>query len=906
MIQYDIRVVRMAKSTQETKLSDIIDHMKEIDEKRRTKKKSKPVNMCLCLGHFDVMMIDQLNDIPSEQNSPIKLVDTDYNRAWDLPQMLKLTNSKDKHSLEANYYYPIYMLMQYDESKKYQKESVEAFWKKNQNYVVVTRLHQDYDSIVHNSDQFKSLLKDRILESSKVDSTTFSKSTIYDDVYFYLEVIRDGGKSIVYCILYDSLELGDVICVFKSNLLSSILEVQRWLYESPDVSDAYSYCGIHYRNFVTGDKEFPKETDSLRSIHLDYVETRFSVKSSDLAWNYFQKELKEEGYFVIGNADALSHHKNMQEKNLLENINKLVGFQGMYTTFYDVVTRVGLTNRKPIRGAGYIPKQREQHREHITLKPKTLEWLCKKYKATNHPNGGSYAYALTKLLSSLNAMYTNSVTDALSMLMYDGIEALIQRLDYCTQRDSWEKESGEELQEFLDQWTATTTAILHLESQLSQHPELVPVRYYIPAMILQFEQLIVDKGMEALCAIDGDSSYRFAPIMFPRSQSNTTTKAILDPKSDPEYSGKVPLRILIPIHMLYHPWRVSHILCHEIAHYCGNQIRNRALRNENIRKSTAYFVASRMIGRMGITEEILNLKQALEDATCELESYMKNNLHIGRDTLYLNDIISEIQSELPKLVARPEVTGAVIRSSLNQVNPIYQDRAASRISIENYTVCDEIVKDTQQHLELCLRDLYSECFADVAMILLTHCSFNEYYAFIFDDEYENLKANLPEEKWKQDDNIRLWFEHHTDRIALVACCIEKVGSFSGWLLNAEESKFEWQRIAHKKVREWKKQQKNTVLQWHKEFEGSANYSIALQGFEANYLLNYLDQCAKDIHKRMMAHGFPGRPISPVSQLRDRIKLLNPKDMDWNALQKILIQNMKEKSVKANPNTCIKG
>lgn len=743
MSQYDIRVVRMAKSTQQTKLGEIIDHMKKIDEKRRKKQKPKPVNMCLCLGHFDVMMIDQLGSPNHKQDRPIKLVSWDYNRAWDLPQMLKISNSKGQHTLEANYYYPIYMLMQYDEGKIYQQDGVRAFWKKSQNYVVVTRLHQDYDSIVQNSDQFKNLLKDRLLEASKVDSVKFSETKEYDDVYFSLKVTRNGQENTVYCIFYDSLELGDVICVFKSNLLSSVMEVQRWLYESPDVSDAYSYCGIHYRNFVVGDKDFPKEIDKLESTYLDYVETRFSVESSDRAWEYFQNELNEEGYFVTGNADALLHYRNMQEKNLLENINKLVRFQGMYTTFNDVVTRVGLANRKPVRATRYQPRQKRHYRGNITLKPETLKWLYKKYETTNHPDGGSYAYTLMNLLSSLNAMYTNSVTDALSMLMYDGIEALVQRLDYCRQWNLWEKEDGEELQDFLDQWTATTTAILHLESQLSQHPELVPVRYYIPAMILQFEQLIVDKGMEALCAIDNDTICHFAPIMFPRSQPNTTTKAILDPKGDQTYGGKVPLRIFIPIHMLYHPWRVSHILCHEIAHYCGNHIRNRVLRNENIRKSTAYFVASRMIGKMEIAEDMLDLRKALDDATSVLDSYMKNDLHIGRDTIYLSDIIVEIQSELPQLVARPEVTGAVIRSSLNQVSPTYQDRAASRIGIENYTVCDEIVKDAQQHIEICLRDLYSECFADIVMILLTNCSFDEYYTFIFDDEYENLKAKEP-------------------------------------------------------------------------------------------------------------------------------------------------------------------
>lgn len=896
MSQYDIRVVRMAKSTKETGLEEIISHMRIVDEKRRKGHKGKPVNMCLCLGHFDVMMIDQVGKPEVKQDKPIKLVSSDYNHAWDLPQMLKFDNYKETHSQEANYYYPIYMLKQYDEGKSRQLDGVKAFWKKGTNYIVVTRLHQDYDSIITKGELFQLLLKKRLLAAKSVVPNTFTEVKENNDIYFSLKVIRQNDERKVHCIFYDSLELGDVICVFKSNSLASILEVQRWLYESPDVSDAYSYCGIHYRNFVVGDSEYPKEAVKLESTLLDYVETRFSVESSDLAWNYFSNVLKEDGYFVTGNADALLHYRDMSEKALLENINKLVNFSGMYEAFNDVVTRVGLLNREPIREPGYQPRKKSLHTNNIAIKPETFKWLSKKYKTTNHPDGENYVHALVKLLSALNAMQINSVTDALSKLMYDGIDALIERIEYCRQWELWEKEDGEELQEFLDQWTATTNAILHLESQLSQHPELVPVRYYIPAMILQFEQLIVDKGMEAISAIDGIGACRFAPIILPRSQSTTTTKAILDPKDDNVYGGKVPLRIFIPIHMLYHPWRVSHILCHEIAHYCGNHIRKRELRNENLRKSIAYFVASRMIGRMDIIDDMHDLKKALDDATQVIDGHMKNDLCIGKDLLYLDDIITQIQSELPNLVARPELTGAVIRSSLNEVKPAYQDRAASRIGIENYTICDEIVKDTQEHIEHCLRDLYSECFADVMMILITNCTFDEYYACIFDDEFQNLKAGLPEEKWKQDENIRLWFEHHTDRIALVVCCIEKCNGFSNWAGNTEKAVHEWQRIALKKVREWRTQKPNTILQWYKEYEGSANYSIALQGGEAHLLLNYLNKCAQEINKKMVVPYSLGRLIPSISQLRERIKLLNPEHMNWNELQKILILNMQEKSV----------
>ena len=58
--------------------------------------------------------------------------------------------------------------------------------------------------------------------------------------------MEEGAGISVNCVLYDSLELGDVVAILKGNSLRIILQIQRWLYESRYVSDAYSYCGICY------------------------------------------------------------------------------------------------------------------------------------------------------------------------------------------------------------------------------------------------------------------------------------------------------------------------------------------------------------------------------------------------------------------------------------------------------------------------------------------------------------------------------------------------------------------------------------------------------------------------------------------------------------------------------------
>lgn len=906
MNKYDVRVVRMAKSTPNTKLPDIINKMEEIEERRSLR--NIPSNMCICLGHFDVMMVDRLKPVEGKSDRPLKQVSQDYNKAWDLQRMLKFPTSLGPYPQEENYYYPIYMLLQYNQEYSIQQRWVEQFWSFQTNYTVVTRIHQDYDSIIQKNERFQIVLQNRLMEiSNEENKTVFPSVAKVFDAYFEVEVIRKDivgveTKNKVYYIFYDSLELGDVVCISKSDSLSAILEVQRWLYESPDVNDAYSYCGIHFRNF-TDNTNFPKNDKKMRMNYLDYVETRFSVGSSDYAWEFFDA-CNDKGYFVTGNADALMQYHNLTEIRLLENMKKIVSFDKMYDAFNDVVTRLGLVNRKPVRRVGYKPRVKSLPNAKIEIKQETFSWLVSKFNEMSHPDGRVYVHSLNKLLSTLNTMHDNSVTDSLCRLMFGGIDALVQRIEYCCEHNLWAKTDSEDLQSFLDCWTATTNAILHLESQLSQHPELMPVRYYIPAMILQFEQLIVDKSIEAISEIDeilekkggneGKKQSQFVPIMLPRSQSSTSTKAILDPRNDIDYNGQAPLQIYIPIHMLYHPWRISHILCHEIAHYCGQNYRYRKKRNCNFVESAAYYITSLMIAKVGVKEYIAELKKAIDPAVIFVNNSITNILHVGDEYQYLEDVMGIICKNIPQVISRPEVTREVIRCNLEQVDPAVQHLAASRIGIENYSVCDEIVSLTVDHLQKCLRPLYSECFADMVMILLTHCTFDDYYTCIFGDEYENLRRGLSDEMLQEDQNVLMYFEHYTDRIALVASSIIKLPEYSNWLDAEGCSLEEWQLVALNKLDFWKQNNKDKgkVLKWHKEYAYSQGSPIALFGGEAKLLMDYLDECAREMDGAMKSNAPNDNCIEPIAELRKRLNLLNPAHMDWNELQDILMKNMK--------------
>lgn len=891
-IKYDIRVVRMAKSTEATNLKHILNHMKKIDEKRSSN--NLPVNLNLCLGHFDVMMIDQVGDPENPDENPMHKVIADYNKTMDLGRMLDPDNASTKVSSETTNYFPIYMLMQMDNPSVQTFTQLADFWEMRSNYTVIMRLHQERSTT---SDPFRKLLLARLADANLFpqDCPIMHNLTISD---FYSNLTVNGKKGKTYdvsCVFYDSLELGDVVGVFKGNSLWAILHVQRWLYESRHVSDAYSYCGIRYS--LLGNASIPdKEKGNLPDTSLDYVESRFSVRSSDDAWTFLEMQ-SDSGYFVTGSADALLHCNTISEVDFLERICNLVHYDKLYSAFYDVVTRIGLQNRRPPRAdrdklTPVLPSKS------IALDANLIAWLSEKFKETNHPEGEIYAHSLEKLVSSLNAMLSNSVTDALAKLMYHGIEALLEQLEYYHTQNYWHENISEILQEFLDQWSSTTNEILHLESQLFQHPELIPVRFYIPAMVLQFQRLIVQKAMGVIHQIDNTPGSKYVPIMLPKSQNSTITKAILDPKERADYTGCSPLCIYVPIHMLYHPYRISLILCHEIAHYCGHKIRNRPLRNQTIINCISFYATVQMIDCMELidtdmksTKDNDTILSRLSDCAKKMGEYINHLMTDEIQNGYLDDIITLLSDNIGPIITNPQVLNDLIRILLKDMNASAQWRIFDKIKLEGYDKYEHLVDNCQGHLDYCLNSLLQECFADVVMILLSNCTFQDYYTCMFHDEYENLEQKQYISREDKNFTQERFYETHTDRMALVSCCINSIRR--GWCDSESSQKTDalWQTITREKVKAWNQSSQNDkqIRKWKKWYPASGNYSHALLGYEAVQIINYLNKCALLIQFKI--HPIPVlSPIQSVRKLRDQIYLMKTNQMDWNKLQQILMES----------------
>lgn len=920
-MHYDIRVVRLAKTTSRTKVNTVLGQMDRI--RGNGKNDPKASNLNLCLGHFDVMIIDRVtagSGVPGDDrdhrniNTPLYKVIADYKTNRDLAGILGLASGSEGRISENGSYCPIYMLLQHAQGDPNNwQNSLDAFWALRSNYTVVMRLHQALKP-----DEpftlFRKQLIARLTDKEELKGSHIS-GAMADAVLSIQVDSKDAG---ICCVFYDSMELGDVVAVLKGSSLHDILMVQRWLYEAPCVSSAYSYCGIRY-DLLNGSDISPEDQKCLSASRIDYVETRFSVKNTDLAWRFLSELNQDPGYFVTGSVDALVHRKDKSEYEMLNELRWIINYLGntpgdqkvdIYDLFHDVVTRVGLRNAAPIRngaasdGAKAFPP--------IRLEKELLNWLSEEYAKTNHPDGEMYAYSLEKLVSSLNAMSENSVTDALSQLMYNGILALIEQLEQYRKGTKavsaggpppeWNRVGDHALgtlQDFLDHWTSATNEILHLESQLFQHPDLVPVRYYVPAMILQFQLLIVEKAMEAVRSLEQNKKrYTYVPIMLPTSQQHTNTEAIFDPKEEPDYDKQSPLCIYVPIHLLYHPYRISLILCHEIAHYCGNEIRYRKTRNDALYKCMSFYAATRMVQYLGLLKKGSPGRAEREQAIAprikacvqRMERHFACIMTETDKTEYLDDVIRAFSKEVPALIRDHQVINDIVSEVLRGFIDKYEQlRICDLIQMEAHSLLQKVSQHCLNHLKCCLEPLFRECFADIVMILLTDCSFRHYYLGIIHDECLNLSNQRYENEVKKQAVLEEWSERHGDRITLVALCMNQLHQekeLTPWYKAADKAELnsEYIDLVEDKVKHWGDVRELDLPKWYHMHTDISDYSYALTGSEAREILKYLVKCAKEIYGRIHSTGFLH---SDIAELRRLINMLTNDNMDWDTLQEKL-------------------
>lgn len=897
--QYDVRLIRFVKSTKNNR------HVPEPTE-------CEIAN--ICLGHFDYVYAQKLGKVNTPKaTAPLAMIDSDR---------------KARSRSEDNYEYPLYLLKEVTG-----ETDLDSFWKDDSPFTTIIRLHCGLNDIGEIA--LSEYLRRWCLVA---DGTYYGIKPGNENELLYApddaECSADGDGCCVYSIkyqFYDSLELGDAVVILKSNSVVAAMEVSRYLNLLPEVVDTYTYFTIRTDLFQYDDQAWAEYGEIPDKLGLAYVTTRFSVKKAEQANRFFFEYMafsqnpSQRNYprvhFVNGTTDALVDWGECNEKQFLTYLRQIAKAGLMseptnngdsvdfHNAFNDVITRIGLVYEQITLDKEYL-KRFEQEVSIRTI----CNWIKRNGRAgsanelrltqfmddvhsfrnaikqsignDNNDNRFPWSRSVNRLLGTVRSIAENYVMDDLSYLLIPGVNALINRITYLLEHNNWKLEYDKEVLDYLDDLTHLINDIAHLESQLVQHPELSAVRYYIPAMVLQFEQEFVKKCSKIL-----SDKRTFIPMLVPTQKHNISTVCPLDPNSE-DYRRACALRTQIPVSMLYSPWIVAHQLCHEIAHYCGDKDRKRELRTESIAKCMADFLMHQWENRIGVNSQ--NCKDKLiNDFRNDLEKELLRPFQNSNDQ-HLTNVIETMWSHMIRHILSGDkwyeqfqdvlIAELPDHDKLTYIgrNAIYGKDASAWAIVSN-----EII---QEHLDY-LSTLCKECYADIAMILLLDCSVEDYIHSVFDEEMNAQKSEIEDTIVKNQlygpaTNAApiAWYsavevQAHIDRFALVFNTIKKIKRSN---IDLPSPTQDWIREAMRRI--------STMDRQSTEFwNGYSSGESLLFVNEAVILSNYMEECAKSLHVTLKKY----HSSRHLKQLREILAVVKDDTFDWTKLQSFLRKSQQE-------------
>lgn len=856
---YNMCVIELIKSTSTQTLKEFLE--------------ANDQETYLCLGHFDMMRTWRT----SANSRPLETIQCNIQSKDKVPGGFLTENCRS----------PLYAIKQVKSNDRDTLNQLDQFWSMDCNFLFVTRFHCDRTESV--SLPFSQALfeRSRTLPTDGIIShLRFAKGlNAYTQ---YLPEHPDPSRPeipVAAVVFYDSLELGDIVGIVKSNAISIAMGILQHLYACEAVSDAYTYCGVDRRLLGPGCfLPMPQNREmALSSRDLACTTTRFSIKMAIKADPLLQAFIKNGGRvgFITGTADVIVEWPSCTERELLSFISEIVHYDSLFDAFTDIITRIGIPYTTP-QGSRKEPP------------------ALKKFPFTKMlPNGTNlsqvftgplerWRYPVSRMVSTLQAMYESSILDSLALLLLPGVDAFLARVHYLHEHNIWNDTYEEDISDFLDNWAALANDVSHLESQIVQHPELTPARYYIPAMVLQFERTLLMKYVSIMKRLDKwaahpDSpvnSRDFAPILLPTAEESVYTLCPLDPEFDTQYTETSPLCIFLPIQRIYQPWDLAHMLCHEIQHYSGDALRCRENRLACLSRSAASYIVA-FLSLLTIEPgsyhfSNLSKERAFQE---EIANLIIQRLKYEGRLPYLKHIQDTLPGIMFDIVQRRETQERmqdILFHGMSLTDQMASVHWMCQLNTLECGVC--FMQAFEAHTQY-LCGLCKECYADIAMILTLDCSFEAYYSCMYGEE--QLKYTM---KPSSILDIQMT-ERHTDRLALVILTLKRF--FPNFIDKPKHTHTgPWARIALDKVTHWESvrdDMDSPLYSWKRLYAEDAVQEFTLLADEAKELEAYLLQCANRLNAVL------GKEKIALKDFRDHLKCVSNDCFDWDQARKYLEQ-----------------
>lgn len=599
-----------------------------------------------------------------------------------LADLKDFNDSLYKKDSKDAYHHVVFLIDSEDQGEH--QEDDKLLWETDNNFVSITRIH--FPDTVGLSDQFDKL---------KQFFANLSSQPEYEDIYWRV---------------YYTMELSDMVLVSKSYSLQLLSRWSLLATKTKLVGSAYTYFCIPGSLIDMDSSQWP---ENLNTDFIDFMSIRFSIQNGNVnealqhTRECLGKDCTTPVFRVAGNEDALICGQNVPVKNLI----KL--YQGWYQdgsnilcVFRDIITRLGTM-------WDIIPPPLEVScfdRDETRLAQccKALQQKVKDKALFNKSiKGKEWLRPLVSLTNALVHMSHSTTLDAPVSLVLPALDAFWDNM-----LSAPENSTDETMYlRFSELCIHTIEHLMREEGQLSHRPEMRPLTYDMPVFVLEYATTFLLILREKLTVADGKTAERIRFLLVPSADTDVSTEEPFEAK------GSIPglLQTTVPFSLLYKPKYLLPALCHEMAHYVGETVRNRDKRYGYFLNSAATELIKYFFDKVDDKSNKL-MRFLSHDLDKSIRAWIKDNIpddRIDVIKLPLLDIVSLIKITAEDLVdeEKPDAYANLVRRYV-----LSEYRGAQLYSIPQDTIRDRLPFFVERLGDLLVS--YREAYADICMLYL--------------------------------------------------------------------------------------------------------------------------------------------------------------------------------------------
>lgn len=700
----DIRIIKLSK-WQIPKSEDIFSYH------------GQEKNAFLSIGYFDMIEVQEVTG--SELDHPLLRAFYSSHRH----QNEKDDESSQYEHLMKNYTTQELILFTNIGEEGFSKRKIESFWKTDSLLTFVSLIHVDNDTTNGSSPEVNDLI-DRI-------NRIFNRKN-----YLY----------------YFSFDYSGIVILAKNMSIQQYLKVLFQLnFENEDnnrkwIRDSFSLYGLDKR-ILRECFSLLKEKKSIKELIPElYRNDQFSAAVNIGVQNYahyrdFYDELKNDSFYTKGVVDEyglLGRHDISIVNNsadlewliwiqYLLNKYTIKSEQNLEDSLFSTYETFVKLKEPPVYGDMIIGVKNEAYQCAANHLDKLCNRLEKNLLNNRERYCGEYISPIRAVKYSILSILKNRFAEDFVLCMY---QSFVEFLSYLIEKTELEVDDvsafDKTFNEYFRGLNSLVNSAMHSERQFVQATAFNAIIYDVPSKIMAFYVATIQE-LQNLVRSEKDKRYTF--LLTPSFREQIFVRVISYKKEKPPHDRI--LMVSISERSLYNPSQVIHCMAHEVAHFVGDELRNRNMRKQCLISSLVHLILCDLFPRFFyFSEKFDSLKKDIIKEFTSWDFYLEQG-NYSDDLDNLASIIpaefhknANIKELIKKFIAN-EIEGCSNQEQKKNIEEFVSYISKQETGMDSNMFKSIIVKETEYTCdEICVltnliwEDMYrriSEIYSDVSV-----------------------------------------------------------------------------------------------------------------------------------------------------------------------------------------------